>query len=100
MAGYWCRYENDKNNNDNIPERWDGDAGEAEDKVKAGEDGEPKEPEPQEEEHLHGNDCQARGFLKKKKGLTFSLTMLSERIQRLLNFCSPAAVPTEWKVQL
>lgn len=25
--------------------------------------------------------------------------MLSERIQRLLNFCSPAAVPTEWKVQ-
>ena len=32
--------------------------------------------------------------------LTFSFTMLRERIQRLLNFCSPAAVPTEWNVQL
>ena len=26
--------------------------------------------------------------------------ILSERIHRLLNFCSPAAVPTEWKEQL
>ena len=32
--------------------------------------------------------------------LTFSLTILSDKIQRLLNFCSPAPVPTEWKVQL
>ena len=31
---------------------------------------------------------------------TFSLMMFKERIQMLLNFCSPAAVPTEWKVQL
>ena len=30
----------------------------------------------------------------------FSLIMLSESTQRLLNFCSPAAVPTLWKVQL
>ena len=36
----------------------------------------------------------------KRPPLTFSLTMLRERIQRLLNFCSPAAVPTEWNVQL
>ena len=36
----------------------------------------------------------------KRLPLTFSLTMLRERIQRLLNFCSPAAVPTEWNVQL
>ena len=35
-----------------MPERWDGDAGEAEDKVDAGDDGEAEEPEPQEEEHL------------------------------------------------
>ena len=26
--------------------------------------------------------------------------MLRERMHRLLNFCSPAAVPTEWKEQL
>ena len=31
---------------------------------------------------------------------TFSLMMLRERMHRLLNFCSPAAVPTEWKEQL
>ena len=27
--------------------------------------------------------------------VTFSLIMLRERMQMLLNFCSPAAVPTE-----
>ena len=27
--------------------------------------------------------------------MTFSLIMLSERMQMLLNFCSPADVPTE-----
>ena len=31
---------------------------------------------------------------------TFSLMILRLITQRLLNFCSPAAVPTEWKVQL
>ncbi len=32
--------------------------------------------------------------------LTFSLMIFKERMQRLLYFCSPAAVPTVWKVQL
>ena len=32
--------------------------------------------------------------------LTFSLMILRDITHRLLNFCSPAAVPTEWKVQL
>ena len=31
---------------------------------------------------------------------TFSLIMFRDNMQRLLNFCSPAAVPTEWNVQL
>ena len=66
--------------------------------MKAGEDGQTKEPEPQEEEHLMIHSSMI--VQKKKNWITFSLTMLSERIQRLLNFCSPAAVPTEWKVQL
>ena len=35
-----------------------------------------------------------------KNGPTFSLIILRDKTQRLLNFCSPAAVPTEWKVQL
>ena len=82
----------------NAPERWNSDTSEAEDKVKAGEDGQTKEPEPQEEEHLM---IHSSTIVKKKKNwITFSLTMFRERIQRLLNFCSPAAVPTEWKVQL
>ena len=32
--------------------------------------------------------------------VTFSLTMLRDKIQMLLNFCSPAPVPTVWNVQL
>ena len=31
---------------------------------------------------------------------TFSLMIFNDKMQRLLNFCSPAAVPTEWNVQL
>ena len=34
------------------PERWDGDTGESEHQVHPGEDGQAKEPEPQEQKHL------------------------------------------------
>ena len=63
----------------------------SEKQLETSENQESEEPEPQDEVDLKQvEDCDAV-----LRDLTFSLTMFNERMQRLLNFCSPAPVPTE-----
>ena len=56
---------------------------------------EEEEPDPEKQKHLVIVMSLVMMAL-----VTFSLMMLRDKMQMLLNFCSPAAVPTEWKVQL